>query len=205
MIEYISGPVAELTPTTAVVDVNGIGYELNITLTTFTALESEVGGQLGERQSGLRTRLYVHEVIREDAHQLYGFATKRERELFRELIGVSGVGSASARMILSSISPAELEQVITSGDERRLKGVKGIGAKTAQRIIVDLRDKIKPAGDSLLMQPGVAQSDIFDEALAALVMLGFAKPASQKVLTKLLAAEPTLKVEQVIKKALTML
>lgn len=205
MIEYISGPVAELTPTTAVVDVNGIGYELNITLTTFTALESEVGGQLGERQSGLRTRLYVHEVIREDAHQLYGFATKRERELFRELIGVSGVGSASARMILSSISPAELEQVITSGDERRLKGVKGIGAKTAQRIIVDLRDKIKPSGDSLLMQPGVAQSDIFDEALAALVMLGFAKPASQKVLTKLLAAEPTLKVEQVIKKALTML
>ncbi|MDE6283495.1 MAG: Holliday junction branch migration protein RuvA [Muribaculaceae bacterium] len=205
MIEYISGPVAELTPTTAVVDVNGIGYELNITLTTFTALESEVGGQLGERQSGLRTRLYVHEVIREDAHQLYGFATKRERELFRELIGVSGVGSASARMILSSISPAELEQVITSGDERRLKGVKGIGAKTAQRIIVDLRDKIKPAGDSLLMQPGVAQSEIFDEALAALVMLGFAKPASQKVLTKLLAAEPTLKVEQVIKKALTML
>ena len=164
-----------------------------------------MGGQLGERQSGLRTRLYVHEVIREDAHLLYGFATKRERELFRELIGVSGVGSASARMILSSISPAELEQVITSGDERRLKGVKGIGAKTAQRIIVDLRDKIKPSGDSLLMQPGVAQSDIFDEALAALVMLGFAKPASHKVLTKLLAAEPTLKVEQVIKKALTML
>ncbi len=108
-------------------------------------------------------------------------------------------------MILSSISPAELEQVITSGDERRLKAVKGIGGKTAQRIIVDLRDKIKPSGDSLLIQPGTPQSDVYDEALAALVMLGFAKPASQKVLSKLFSQEPTLKVEQAIKKALTML
>ena len=205
MIEYLSGKVAELTPTTAVVDVNGVGYELNITLTTFSSLEQAVGGQLGERQAAGQAKLYVHEVIREDAWTLYGFASKRERELFRELMGVSGVGSASARMILSSISPAELEQVITSGDERRLKAVKGIGGKTAQRIIVDLRDKIKPSGDSLLIQPGTPQSDVYDEALAALVMLGFAKPASQKVLSKLFSQEPTLKVEQAIKKALTML
>lgn len=205
MIEYVNGRVAELTPAIAVVDVNGVGYELNITLNTFSALEQQAGGRLGERQQAVTAKLFVHEVIREDAWTLYGFATKRERELFRELIGVSGVGSASARMILSSISPAELEQVITSGDERRLKSVKGIGGKTAQRIIVDLRDKIKPSGDSLLIQPGTAQSDVYDEALAALVMLGFAKPASQKVLSKLFTEDSTLKVEQAIKKALTML
>lgn len=204
MIEYLNGKIAELTPTVAVVDVNGVGYELNITLTTFSALEQGAGGAPGERQGAMLAKLFVHEVVREDAWTLYGFASRRERELFRELIGVSGVGSASARMILSSISPAELEQVITAGDERRLKAVKGIGGKTAQRIIVDLRDKIKPSGDSLFIQPG-APSDVFDEALAALVMLGFAKPASQKVLSKLFQQEPSLKVEQAIKKALTML
>lgn len=207
MIEYIRGRLAELTPTVAVVDAGGLGYELNITLTTFSALEKEAGGTLGERQQlAGEVKLYVHEVVREDAWTLYGFSTKRERELFRELIGVSGVGSASARMILSAISPAELELVITSGDEKRLKGVKGIGGKTAQRIIVDLRDKIKPTGDSLLIQQaGPAQNEVYDEALAALVMLGFPKPASQKVLGKLFAADPALKVEKAIKQALTML
>lgn len=206
MLEYINGRLAELTPATAVVDVNGLGYELNITLTTFSSLEKEAGGALGERATQTaQVKLFVHEVIREDAWTLYGFSTKRERELFRELIGVSGVGSASARMILSAISPAELEAVITSGDEKRLKAVKGIGGKTAQRIIVDLKDKIKPTGDSLLIQVAGPQQDVYDEALAALVMLGFAKPASQKVLTKLFAGEPSLKVEQAIKKALAML
>lgn len=194
MIEYISGPVAELTPTYAVIDCHGIGYLLNITLPAFTALEGQT-----------QARLLVHEVIREDTHQLFGFINEQERSLFRLLLGVSGVGANTARMILSSIPAPELEGVIISGDHLKLKNVKGIGTKTAQRVIVDLRDKIKPSGDSLLIQPGTPQSDVYDEALAALVMLGFAKPASQKVLSKLFSQEPTLKVEQAIKKALTML
>ena len=192
MIEYLQGRIAELSPTVAVVDVHGVGYELNITLNTFSDLQTKTD-----------IKLYIHEVIREDAWTLYGFATARERELFRQLIGVSGVGSASARMILSSIPPAELEGVIASGDERRLKAVKGIGGKTAQRIIVDLRDKIKTTGDTLLAMQD--HNDIFDEALAALVMLGFTKQASEKVVAKLLKENPTLKVEDVIKKSLSML
>ncbi|MDY4810746.1 MAG: Holliday junction branch migration protein RuvA [Muribaculaceae bacterium] len=192
MIEYLQGRIAELSPTVAVVDVHGVGYELNITLNTFSDLQTKTD-----------IKLYIHEVIREDAWTLYGFATARERELFRQLIGVSGVGSASARMILSSIPPAELEGVIASGDERRLKAVKGIGGKTAQRIIVDLRDKIKTTGDTLLALQD--HNDIFDEALAALVMLGFTKQASEKVVAKLLKENPTLKVEDVIKKSLSML
>lgn len=192
MIEYLQGRIAELSPTVAVVDVHGVGYELNVTLNTFSDLQTKTD-----------IKLYIHEVIREDAWTLYGFATARERELFRQLIGVSGVGSASARMILSSIPPAELEGVIASGDERRLKAVKGIGGKTAQRIIVDLRDKIKTTGDTLLALQD--HNDIFDEALAALVMLGFTKQASEKVVAKLLKENPTLKVEDVIKKSLSML
>lgn len=193
MIEYISGSIAELTPTYVIVDNHGIGYEMNISLTTFSELENKKG-----------VRLLAHEVIREDAHVLFGFSTARERALFRLLIGVSGVGANTARMLLSSASPAELEMVITSGDVKRLKAVKGVGAKTAERVIVDLRDKIKPAGDTLVLEQTPA-SEAFDEALAALTMLGFAKPQSQKVLTKLFADDPSLKVEKAIKKALTML
>lgn len=193
MIEYISGSIAELTPTYVIVDNHGIGYEMNISLTTFSELENKKD-----------VRLLAHEVIREDAHVLFGFATARERALFRLLIGVSGVGANTARMLLSSASPAELEMVITSGDVKRLKAVKGVGAKTAERVIVDLRDKIKPAGDTLVLEQTPA-SEAFDEALAALTMLGFAKPQSQKVLTKLFADDPSLKVEKAIKKALTML
>lgn len=193
MIEYISGKVAELTPTYVIIDNHGIGYELNISLTTFTELENKP-----------EAKLLAHEVIREDTHTLFGFATKNERELFRLLIGVSGVGANTARMILSSITPVELEHVITSGDDKRLKGVKGVGAKTAQRIIVDLKDKIKPSGDTLFIEQ-TPSSDAFDEALAALLMLGFPKPQSQKALTRLFKEDPTLKVEQAIKKALTML
>lgn len=193
MIEYISGSITELTPTYVIVDNHGIGYEMNISLTTFSELENKK-----------EVRLLAHEVIREDAHVLFGFATARERALFRLLIGVSGVGANTARMLLSSASPAELEVVITSGDVKRLKAVKGVGAKTAERVIVDLRDKIKPAGDTLVLEQTPA-SEAFDEALAALTMLGFAKPQSQKVLTKLFADDPSLKVEKAIKKALTML
>lgn len=193
MIEYISGKLVELNPATAIIDNAGIGYEMNISLSTFSAIQ-------GKEQ----VKLYAHEVIREDAHLLYGFATIGERSLFREMIAVSGVGANSARLILSSIPPAELETVIASGDEKRLKSVKGIGAKTAQRIIVDLKDKIKPSETSLLSQPAT-RSDDFEEALAALLMLGFAKPASQKVLTKLFTDDPSLRVEQAVKKALTML
>lgn len=193
MIEYIKGRLVALTPTDAVVETCGIGYRLEISLSTYTSLEGSDDA-----------RFLVHEVIREDAHVLFGFAEERERALFRLLIGVSGVGANTARIILSSIPVAELEVVITSGDHARLKNVKGIGIKTAQRIIVDLKDKIKPGDDTLLIQPSV-NNEAFDEALAALLMLGFPRPQSQKVLKKLFDSDPALKVESAIKKALSML
>lgn len=193
MIEYIKGALAELTPASAVIECGGIGYLLNISLSTFSSLE-------GVKE----TKLLVHEVIREDAHQLYGFATEQERVLFRALIGVSGVGANTARMILSSFQAPELEAVIVNGDHARLKNVKGIGAKTAQRIIVDLKDKIKPMGDALILQPMLG-SEVFDEALSALVMLGFPRPQSQKVLKKIFDANPSVKVEVAIKQALAMM
>ena len=194
MIEYIIGKVTELTPTYAVVECGGIGYMLNITLSAFSELENQ------------RTdiRMLVHESIREDAHQLFGFTTETERSMFRLLIGVSGVGAGTARMILSAIPAPELQTVIASGDHRRLTAAKGIGAKTAQRIIVDLRDKIKPVDDTLINQPASAPQE-FEEALAALVMLGFAKPQSQKVLKKIFDADPTVKLEVAIKRALAMM
>lgn len=201
MLEYIHGRLAELSATAAIVDVNGVGYELNITLNTYSELEKLAAPSAG---SAATARLYVHELIREDAWVLYGFATKRERELFRDLIGVSGVGAASARMILSGITPAELEQVISTGDERRLKMVKGIGGKTAQRIIVDLRDKIKPLEDSLLQQPGT-RSEAYDDALAALVTLGNPRAAAEKALNKLFAENPGLTVQQAIKMSFPLL
>lgn len=201
MLEYIHGRLAELSATAAIVDVNGVGYELNITLNTYSELDKSAAPSAG---SAATARLYVHEVIREDAWVLYGFATKRERELFRDLIGVSGVGAASARMILSGITAAELEQVISTGDERRLKMVKGIGGKTAQRIIVDLRDKIKPLEDSLLQQPGT-RSEAYDDALAALVTLGNPRAAAEKALNKLFAENPGLTVQQAIKMSFPLL
>ena len=196
MIEYIKGKITGLTPTEAVLETAaGVAYLLNITVTGFTKINE---------QGGENVILYVHEVIREDAYSLFGFYDRNERELFRQLIGVSGVGASIARMILSSIEPEELRQVIVSGDVRRLKSVKGIGAKTAERIIVDLKDKIKGV-DSPLIQKVATSAEVFEEALSALVMLGFPKPQSQKVLNKLFDAEPTLKVEAAIKKALSMM
>ena len=193
MIDYVKGLLAELTPTYAVVEAAGVGYELNISLPTYSSLEGKEN-----------VKLLVHEVIREDAHVLFGFLEERERAMFRLLIGVSGVGANTARVILSSIPVAELELVIMSGVHSRLKNVKGIGIKTAQRVIVDLKDKIKPGGDTLMIQPSV-NSEAYEEALAALLMLGFAKPQSQKVLKKLFDSEPSLRVEAAIKGALAML
>ena len=194
MIEYIKGNIAELTPTYAIIDNNGIGYFVNISLYTFTAL-----------QNAQSASDYIYEGIREDAHTLFGFTEKNEREMFLLLISVSGVGPNSARMILSSLSPTELQTAIATSNVGALKAVKGIGAKTAQRIIVDLKDKIKAPSDSLLDIQVPANNEVYDEALAALVMLGFSQQASQKVLKKLLSESQGLSVEKVIKQALKMM
>lgn len=193
MIEYIKGELTELTPAYAVVEAAGIGYLLNISVTAFSALQGQKS-----------VRLLAHEIIREDAHILYGFISENERELFRLLLAVPGVGAATARIILSSILVEELEVVIASGDHDRLKAVKGIGTKTAQRIIVDLRDKIKSADNTLLLQPAVNE-EAFEEALGALVILGFPRPAVQKALRTIFRDKPDATVEVAIKKALTML
>lgn len=193
MIEYIKGQLTELTPTYSVIECSGVGYLLNISVPTYSALEGKTDA-----------KLLVHEAIREDAHVLYGFINEQERSLFRLLIGVSGVGANTARMLLSSIAAPQLEQIILTGDHSTLKKVKGIGTKTAERIIVDLKDKIKPIGDALILQQSVT-NEVFDEALAALVMLGFNRLQSQKVLKKLFDSEPSIKVEIAIKKALSMM
>ena len=197
MIDYIKGEIAELTPATVVIDTAGIGYCIHISLPTFSVLQ-------GRKEA----KLFVYEVIREDAHLLYGFTNQAERQLFLLLISVSGVGANTARMIMSSYSAAEIEEMIATGNVTALNAIKGIGAKTAQRIIVDLKDKImKVAGmesnEQLLF--ATAANPVKDEAVSALVMLGFAANASQKVIDSILKKEPTLKVEQLIKLALKML
>lgn len=194
MYDYIKGNVAELTPTYVVLDNHGVGYMINISLNSFNALQHQEDV----------AKVYVYESIREDAHLLFGFTERRERELFLLLISVSGVGANTARMILSSLTPSDLEQTIASENVGILKSVKGIGAKTAERIIVDLKDKIKLSTDTLLDKSQVT-SEVFDEAMSALVMLGFTKQMSQKALKKLFTAEPTITVEQAIKKALKMM
>ena len=203
MIEYIKGELTEVTPALAVVEAAGVGYALNISLNTYTAIQKEN-----------EVKLYVHESLvaggRDDSFTLYGFYSKQERELYRLLITVSGVGANTARMILSSISPAELCGVISSGDERILKAVKGIGLKTAQHIIVDLRDKIVSLGiaDELPANGGsveMVNNGIKDEAVAALTMLGFSPAPSSKVVVSILKEQPDLPVEQVVKMALKMI
>jgi Holliday junction DNA helicase RuvA len=197
MIDYIKGSIAELNPAYAVIDNHGIGYMMNISLSTYDVL--------ARYKTDEAVLLYVHEAIREDAHLLYGFATKREREAFLLLISVSGVGPNIARMVLSSMSVDEFSQAIASNNVSQFKSVKGVGGKTAQRIIVDLKDKIKLADDTLLQQTGQVTGETFDEALAALVMLGFSQQASQKTLKSLFASNPALTVEQAIKQALKMM
>lgn len=192
MYDYISGKIAELNPAFVVLDNGGVGYMINISFTTYNEIA---------KMSEQPVKLFVYEAIREDAHVLYGFMSRRERELFLMLISVSGVGPNTARMILSSLSANELEQCIASGNVGILKGVKGIGAKTAQRILVDLKDKIKVAGDTLL-DNNSAPSAVYDEALAALAALGFTQQVSQKALKKLLKDDPSITVEAAIKNAL---
>ena len=198
MIEYIKGTITALEPTAVVVETpGGVAYRLEISLPVYSGLSGQT-----------TARLLVHEVIREDAWTLYGFLEPRERELFRALTGVSGVGAATARLILSAIETPALEQAIAGGDLAKLKAVKGIGAKTAQRIIVDLKDKIQPsegAPAAVSHADDMEQSETFQETLAALVMLGFAKPLSLKVLRGVFKKEPLLTVETAIRRALALL
>ncbi len=193
MIEYIKGEIAELTPATAVIDCNGLGYLANISLNTYSAIQGKS-----------TCKLYIYEAIREDAYVFYGFSDKQERELFLLLISVSGIGGNTARMILSALSPSELCNVISSENANLLKTVKGIGLKTAQRVIVDLKDKIKTTSGAASISSGVAMMnvEVHEEAVAALTMLGFAAVPSQKVVNLILQEEPTTPVEKVIKLAL---
>ena len=197
MIEYVRGELTEATPTYAVVEAHGVGYGLNISLNTYTDIQNKK-----------EVKLYVFESIREDAYALYGFATKQERDVFLLLISVSGVGANTARMILSSLSLQELCSVISTGNEKILKSVKGIGLRTAQRIIVDLKDKIADSGviDSIApsQDTGISavNKEVRDEAVGALTMLGFAPAPSAKVVSAILSENPQMPVEQVVKLAL---
>ena len=200
MIDYIKGELAELTPAQAVVEAYGVGYALNISLNTYEAIQGKEN-----------VKLFVHEALvtggRDDSYTFYGFASKQERDLYRLLITVSGVGANTARMILSSASPSELCNAISTSNERVLKSVKGIGLKTAQHIIVDLKDKILSLGIAQEVAAGTATDstipvDVRDEAVAALTMLGFSPAPTAKVVTAILTDDATLPVEQVVKLAL---
>jgi len=205
MIEYIKGELTELTPALAVVEAAGVGYALNISLNTYSACQkhhSQAGAPPKEP-----VKLYVYEAIREDAHVLFGFYNKKEREMFQLLITVSGVGANTARMILSGMSVNELCNAISTGNAKLMQSVKGIGKMTAQRIIVDLRDKIVALGIATEIPAGGSVSSpvntaVRDEAVAALTMLGFAPAPTQKVVVQILQEQPTLPVEQVVKLAL---
>ena len=203
MIEYISGKMTELMPTTAIVEAAGVGYEIHIALPTYSALLDKE-----------EVKLYVEEIIAEDSHRLFGFGSKGEREIFRQLISVSGIGANTARMILSAYTAAELRQIIATGNVRALGQVKGLGPKTAQRIIVDLKDKVlkielgeegggKVTPADMLFAPET--NPIKEEAVSALTMLGFAAAASSKAVDKILKANPGAHVEAVIKEALKIL
>lgn len=190
MIAQIKGRLIEKTPTYVIIDCGGVGYQLNISLHTFS--------QLGNEELCM---LFTHFVVREDAQILYGFNDKDERELFRLLTSVSGVGASTAIMILSSMSPNDVKQAIVNGDENSLKAVKGIGGKSAQRIIIDLKDKIaKIGGDELISTS--SNNTIKEEALSALVLLGFAKNSAEKALTKIMEETENLTVEEMIKQTL---
>lgn len=200
MIEYLKGTLDELTPALAVVECGGVGYGVNISLNTFASLQ-------GKQE----VKLWVSEAIREDAYQLWGFATRQERELFLLLTSVSGIGAGMARMALSAMNPAELCGVISEGNDKMLRQVKGIGPKAAQRIIVDLRDKIATLGIDAASAgaagsaPDLVNKEVQDEAVSALTMLGFSPAPTLKVVRQILGDEPDAPVERVIKLALKML
>lgn len=200
MIEYLKGTLDELTPTLAVVECAGVGYGVNISLNTFAALQ-------GKQE----VKLWITEAIREDAYQLWGFAARQERELFLLLTSVSGIGAAMARMILSAMNPAELCGVISEGNDKMLRQVKGIGPKAAQRIIVDLRDKIVTLGiDAAQAGPsgseyGSINREVLDEAVTALVTLGFSPAPAHKVVQQILNEKPDTPLERIIVLALKML
>ncbi len=193
MYEYVRGSVEQLTPTGVVVEAGGVGYYLAISLQTYS--------QIGD---ATQVKLYTHYIVREDAQLLYGFYTRAEREVFRLLIGVSGVGGNTARMILSSFTAEEVRTLVATGQAEVLKSVKGLGIKTAQKIIVELRDKIGSIGGESPVLPGVgAASDaVYQEALSALMMLGFVRTASEKVLQGILREQPGVAVEELIRLAL---
>ena len=207
MIEYIKGQLADLNPTYAVIEAAGVGYAINIALPSYSAL---VGKENTE------TKLFITEIIREDTHDLFGFFTRGERELFLMLMTVSGIGANTARMIMSAYSASEIRQIIATGNSRALAQVKGLGPKTAQRIIVDLKDKVLKVdlgaeanlGSATIQETNgskVMDSEVKTEAVSALTMLGFAGAASGKAVDKILTADPNASVEQVIKQALKML
>lgn len=201
MIEYIRGILDELSPTSAIVEAHGVGYELLISLNTYTAIQ-------GKRE----VRIFTYEVIREDAHLLYGFATKSERELFVLLIGISGIGGQTARMVLSAFTPPEFADIIRNEDVKMIKSVKGIGPKAAQRIVVELKDKIAldfGTGEGCGQKAGEiltgASRERMEEAVAALTMLGFPPAAGSKVVRQIVKDQPECPVEQIIKQALKLL
>ena len=194
MYDFIEGQLVELTPISATIQTGGFGYLIHISLNTYTLLQAM-------QEKDKTFKLYLHHVVREDAHLFYGFSDKQERSLFRLLISVSGVGACTARMILSSLTGAELQKAIAESNANMLKNVKGIGLKTAQRIIVDLKDKIGLAatGDDKFL---TSSSSLKEEALSALVNLGFTKASVDKVLDKIVALKPSATVEEIIKEAL---
>lgn len=204
MIEYIKGILTDLNPTEAVIEAAGIGYGIAITLPTYSAL-------VGKENDPETVKLYISEIIREDTHEVYGFVTKAERELFELLLTVSGVGASTSRMILSAFSAEELRMLIATGNAKAMAKVKGLGPKTAQRIIVDLKDKalkLDLGGDPTELPLGTfepEESGVKAEAVSALTMLGFAAQASGKAVDKILKAQPDMKVEAVIREALKML
>jgi Holliday junction DNA helicase RuvA len=194
MYEYIKGIVAEITPTYVVVEAGGVGYAVNISLQTYSSV-----GSLKEMQ------LWIHHIVREDAELLFGFFEKEEREIFRLLIGVSGVGPNTARMILSSLTSGEVRTAIMQDDIRKLQSIKGIGMKTAQRLVVELKDKIVKTVGTATIAGGASVVGLHEEALSALVMLGFAKAPADKVLTGLLREKQQISLEELIKAALKQL